>query len=153
MKNRLGSHLITGIERKKMSLAIYKYFSENAWQIRLRDGRTIYCDDDNRWWLSGVSEYFDTLFLVLSRNNLLPPNPEGDKAMLNFINNVTATGELSDGELIDACLDEFSDLDVTSRKDALLQALLTRFQIAIDLDETPKGITANGEPVWADSIE
>lgn len=78
---------------------------------------------------------------------------QGDESLLNLIRNSVDVSKLSDGELIDACLDEFNDLPVTSRKDALLQAVLTRFQKAICLDETPKGITADGEPVWAEEIE
>lgn len=136
-----------------MSATIFKFFSESAWQISLRDGRIIFCDDDNRWWLSGKTEYYSTLFLLLSRNNLLPPNPEGQKAIMRLFNNVGEVSELSDGQLIDETLNEFSDLDITSRKDALLQELLTRFQKAICLDETPNGITADGEPVWAEEIQ
>ena len=135
-----------------MSLVLYKFFSDNAWHIRLRDGRNIYCDDDGRWWITKGNEYYDTLFILLSRNNLLPPNPEGEKAVLSFFNNAIETDNLSDGELIDACLDEFSDLPITSRKDALLQEVLTRFQKAIELDETPNGITADGYPVWDEEI-
>lgn len=135
-----------------MSTPIMKFFSENAYQIRLRDGRTIYCDSDNRWFLSGVKEYFDTLFLLLSRNDLLPVTPEGEKAVIDMFNNIGEASELSDGALIDECLSAF-DLPFGSRQDALMQEVLMRFQKAICLDETPNGITADGEPVWADEIQ
>ena len=73
--------------------------------------------------------------------------PDGDDALLNLIRNSVKVSILSDGELIDDCLEEFSDLDITSRKDALLQEVLTRFQKAVCLEQTPKGITADGEPI------
>ena len=60
---------------------------------------------------------------------------------------------LSDGELIDAVVEELAaDLEIGSRQGVLLDELLHRFQNAIGLDETPKGITRDGEPVWPDVI-
>lgn len=75
----------------------------------------------------------------------------GETALLALIDNVIKVSNLSDGELIDACIDEF-ELEITGRQDALLQELLTRFQKAINLDETPNGITADGSPVWPEEV-
>lgn len=65
-----------------------------------------------------------------------------------------AVSALTDGELIDAVIEEIAGKMVfVSRENALLSELLDRFQVAIDLDETPKGITKDGEPVWPDVLE
>lgn len=62
--------------------------------------------------------------------------------------------ELDDGQLIDAVMEDlWADLDMGSRQSVLLSELLDRFQDAIDLDETPRGITKDGEAFWPEIIE
>lgn len=60
---------------------------------------------------------------------------------------------LDDGQLIDATMEElWADLDMGSRQSVLLSELLDRFQEAVDLDETPKGITKDGNTFWPEII-
>lgn len=60
---------------------------------------------------------------------------------------------LGDGELIDAVMEElWSDLDMGSRQSVLLSELLDRFQEAKGIEETPKGITQDGNPLWPEII-
>lgn len=131
---------------------ITNFVFNDIWQFRLRDGRNITCDGDGSWWLTGQSEYYHTLFSLLVSNNILTATKEGRDNLLGVFKNSCNAQSMSDGELIDKCLDLFSDLPITSEKDSVLQEILTRFQKAIDLDETPQGITANGYPVWDEEI-
>ena len=74
-------------------------------------------------------------------------------ALINRMRNLDDVIRLSDGELIDAIVEELAaELNIGSRQSLLLDELVTRFQKAINLDETPGGITADGEEVWPDVV-
>lgn len=73
--------------------------------------------------------------------------------LINRIRALDGIEKLSDGELIDAVVDEvYSELSLGSRQSALITTLLERFQKAIGLVETPHGITPDGEHGWPDVI-
>lgn len=60
---------------------------------------------------------------------------------------------LSDGELIDAVIEHvWADLSIRSRESWLLGELLERFQKLANVDETPAGTTADGQPFWPDVV-
>lgn len=50
---------------------VIDFIEKEVWQIRLRDGRTIYCDDDNRWFISGEGGYYMSLKTLLIANGLI----------------------------------------------------------------------------------
>lgn len=61
--------------------------------------------------------------------------------------------ELTDGELIDAvCEHVWANLSVRSHESWLLGKMIERFQVLAGVEETPAGITADGEPLWPDVI-
>lgn len=64
--------------------------------------------------------------------------------LLKTIKNSERAGQLSDGELIDeVCVN--CVFDITGYEQALIDELITRFQTAIGLEETPLGIPVNKE--------
>lgn len=76
-----------------------------------------------------------------------------DEALLNRMRELDGIEKLSDGELIDAVVEDvYSELSLGSRQSALITTLLERFQRAIGLVETPKGITPDGEDGWPELI-
>lgn len=73
--------------------------------------------------------------------------------LINRMQALDGIEKLSDGELIDAVVEEvFSELSLGSRQSALVTTLLERFQRASGLVETPKGITPDGEEGWPDLV-
>lgn len=73
--------------------------------------------------------------------------------LINRMRFLSEVEKLSDGDLIDAVVDEiFSDLSLGSRKSVLLTTLIERYQKAIGLPETPAGVTPDGEEAWPDLI-
>lgn len=48
-----------------MANNVYEWVFDNVWEMRLRDGRKVYCDDDQRWWVTGHDVYFDDLWELL----------------------------------------------------------------------------------------
>lgn len=60
---------------------------------------------------------------------------------------------LSNGELIDAVVAEvWANLPMSSREGVLLSKLLHRFQELAQIEETPNGITLDGEELWPDVV-
>ena len=71
-------------------------------------------------------------------------------AMLAHIDNAH---KLSDGELIDAVVNEvWANLSLKNRDNALLSEMIERFQKLSGVEETPSGVTVDGEPLWPDVV-
>ena len=61
--------------------------------------------------------------------------------------------QLSDGDLIDAVVKEvWSTFSMTSRESWLLGRMVERFQELAGIEETPAGITVDGQPLWPDVV-
>lgn len=88
---------------------------------------------------------------------LFPEDPNkgsGAGALLAMVRHSGDVDNVSDGALIDAVLDEVCahHVSVVSREGALLWELLDRFPRAAGVEETPKGVTIDGEPAWPDIV-
>lgn len=61
--------------------------------------------------------------------------------------------QLSDGELIDAIVEHvWPEFGITSAESWLLGKMIERFQVLAGIEETPAGITPDGEPLWPDVV-
>ena len=75
------------------------------------------------------------------------------RRVFRMLNNNEAAATLSDGDLIDAVIEQvWGDLPMTEEPSSLLAEMITRFQKLAGVHETPKGATVDGEPFWPDTI-
>lgn len=74
-------------------------------------------------------------------------------ALARMMRHSQAGENLTDGELIDAvCEHVWANLSLRSQESWLLGKMIERFQELAGIEETPAGITVDGEPLWPDVI-
>lgn len=75
-------------------------------------------------------------------------------ALAQMMRHSQAAENLTDGELIDAvCEHVWANLSVRSHESWLLGKMIERFQVLAGIEETPAGITVDGEPLWPNVID